>query len=81
MVGKQPFMQTSRGPQVTPQAPQFLRSVLVLTQAPLHSVSPAAQPLMHCPFKHASEPRHALPQPPQFIGSTRGSTQALPQVS
>ena len=58
-----------------PQPPQFCGSVLVVTQAPLHRMVPAAQLKPQVPPVQIAEPEpnrgpgQTWPQEPQFIGS------------
>lgn len=61
---------------VAPQPPQFARSLVVSTHAPLQSVVPAGQ--VHAPATHVVPPVQASPQPPQFWLSVLGSTQEAP---
>jgi hypothetical protein len=64
--------------QTAPQAPQWFRSVLVLTQLPLHSVWPLGQ-AQWLP-EQIWPPVQALPQLPQLPGLLVRSTQAPPQL-
>jgi hypothetical protein len=57
--------------QQTPLAPQTLLAHCVLV---VH-FPPGATP--HAPLEQASPTGHALPQPPQFMGSVVGLTQPL----
>ena len=66
-------------PQVFPQAPQFVGSVLVSEQRPLHTVCPPRH--AHVPPAQIWLPAHAFPQPPQLPASFSGSTQLPLQVS
>jgi hypothetical protein len=53
-----------------PQAPQFLAFVVRSTQAFMHCVCPAAQPIEHAPPTHVVPPRHTFAHAPQLRGST-----------
>jgi hypothetical protein len=55
--------------QAVAQAPQWAGSVFRSTQAPLHSVSPAAQVCWHVPPLQVWPAAQAVPQVPQFFGS------------
>jgi len=63
---------------MVPQAPQFMASTLVSTQAPLQAVSPLSQ--AHLLLLQCCPTVQATPQAPQFRSSSRTSTQAAPQV-
>src|SRR5207237_1025609 len=63
--------------QALPQAPQFARSVLGLTQAGPHAVSPFGH--AHAPAAQNWPIGHALPQPPQFAASVAVLTHCPPQ--
>ena len=60
--------------QETPQAPQFLPSLLVSVQVAPQAVWLAAQVVAHLPSEHLCPSAHALPQAPQFAGSLCAST-------
>jgi hypothetical protein len=61
--------------QATPQPPQFMRLVWVLTQAPPQAFSPMGQE--HIPMTQLWPAEHTVPQVPQFIPSDVTSTQAI----
>lgn len=65
--------------QAAPQAPQFERSVWVLTHAPEHTLSGAAHVAAHAPLLQAWPAAHAWVQPPQCRGSLVVSTHCPPQ--
>jgi len=84
-----PLEHTCPAPQRVPQAPQWLRSVLVSTQ-----ISPAVPPSSLCPGQAVCMPGqsvrhmpatqrwvspHRTPQAPQLAGSTWSNTQVAPQ--
>jgi len=48
--------------------PQFLLSLLVSVQTPLHTFSVDLQPAEQALLLHTSPVAHALPQVPQFLG-------------
>jgi hypothetical protein len=56
-------------------------SVLVLTQAPLHSVCPAMQFCTHMPLLHTVPIGQMLPHIPQFSGSVDVLTQTPEQLA
>ena len=58
-----PGVQRFGGLQTVPQAPQLLLLIVVSTQMPLQSVSPAGH--LHWPAWHVSPPVQALPHLPQ----------------
>jgi len=64
--------------QFVPQAPQFFGFSERLTQTPLHSVVPAAQP--HAPWRQSFVAAHVVPHAPQLLGSLCLSTHDLPHV-
>jgi hypothetical protein len=79
-----PAWQTLPAPQELPQLPQFLSSVWVFTQAPLHLVYGVLQSKLHVPPEQTGKPfvgagSQLAPHPPQF-GSCIGSTQKLPHL-
>jgi hypothetical protein len=51
-----------------PQPPQFWLSLVVSTQAPVHSVWVAEQPVLHIPLLHTWLAAHLVPHPPQSTG-------------
>ena len=53
--------------QTLPQLPQFLGSVLVLTQVPLQLVCPAGQTTIQTPLEQISPLGQALPHKPQLL--------------
>jgi hypothetical protein len=63
------------------QAPQWAGSVLRSTQAPLHSVSPAAQVCWQVPPLQVWPAAQAVPHVPQFLGSVEVlvQTAAVPE--
>src|SRR5436190_10224269 len=64
--------------QVTPQAPQLVRSLTnTLVHLPLQSSRPGAQ--MHEPRTQFRPAPHTTPQPPQFCGSLKVEMQPCPQ--
>jgi hypothetical protein len=72
-----PALQASPALQVTPQPPQFLGSVVRVTQLLLQLVVPGRQ--RHWPFWQVPVPQ-LLPQAPQLSGSTWVKVQAPAQV-
>jgi len=72
--------QTSPAAQVVPQAPQFLGSLTVSTQAAPHLVAPPAQLMAHWPMEQTSPAAQAVLQAPQFLGSLAVSTHAVPHI-
>jgi hypothetical protein len=64
--------------QTWPQAPQFLGSVCVLTQLPLHRVWPPLQ--LQTPLTHAAPFGHTLPHFPQLAALVWVSTHAPAQL-
>ncbi len=69
-----PDMQPSPLAHARPQLPQFLGSLLVFTQLPLHTVAPAGQ--LQLPPEQVVPPPQFLLQPPQLAGSVAVFTQA-----
>src|SRR5438046_1247075 len=76
--------------QAMPHAPQFAGSASSCASQPLRStLSQLPQPALHAPIVHACMAQagvafatlHALPQPPQWLGSAAGSTQRPAQQS
>lgn len=65
--------------QAVPQAPQLATLALRSTHADEHAVVPDGQTLTHTPPEQASVFAQAMLQPPQLLGSVRGSMQAFPQ--
>jgi len=61
----------------TPHAPQWVASIVVSTQAPLHTVWPLGQ--AQRPAVHRWSSGQTMPQPPQWVGSVVADTQASPQ--
>jgi len=59
-----------------PQAPQWLLSIVVFTQVPVHSVS--APPQRHIPLVHTWPDPHAVPHAPQLVELLIVSTQIPP---
>lgn len=57
---------------MVPQVPQLFTSSMVLTQAPLQSMSPVWQ--THAPAVHTAPVPQAIPQPPQLAASVMMST-------
>ncbi len=55
--------------------PQCAALPVMSTQAPLHSVSPGAQPFWHWPSEHTNPAPQAMPQVPQLSGSDIVSVQ------
>jgi len=70
--------QTCPEGQALPHAPQLFGSPLVFVQVPLHGFSPVGQLMAQCPSLQASPAPQIVPQPPQFAGSERKFTQAMP---
>jgi hypothetical protein len=70
--------------QMLPQAPQLLRSVLVLTHVLPHLVKPLLQVKLHVPALHVAVAlagaTQTLPQLPQFCASVCTLTQLLPHL-
>jgi hypothetical protein len=66
--------------QATPQSPQLLTLVFVLTQLPLQLVSPLAQLTTHCPPEQTFSAPQALPQAPQWLTSLLRSAQVPSQL-
>src|SRR5207249_2506366 len=64
--------------QTTPQPPQLLGSLDVLTHAPPHLVVPPLHVSVQLPETHASPAAHAWPQLPQFAESLERSTHDAP---
>jgi len=54
-----------------PQAPQLVTSFVRFAQRSPHTAPPAGQPQL--PPEQTLPVGHALPQPPQFLGSFNGS--------
>jgi hypothetical protein len=48
------------------QLPQWLTSVVSLTQLPPQLASPAPHVVVHAPDEHTLPPPHVVPHPPQF---------------
>jgi hypothetical protein len=61
-----------------PQAPQWLKLVWRLMQAPLHRVIPAGH--AHVPAAQVAPVGHALVHEPQFLGSLDKLTHAPPHT-
>ena len=72
-------MQDSPAAHARPHRPQLSWLVPVLTQTPLHSVSPVGQELVQVPSEQAWLAEQALPQRPQFEASTLVSTHSPEQ--
>jgi hypothetical protein len=68
---------TSR--QVVPQAPQFVASVAVFTQAEPQAVRPVVQVSTHAPLLHTRPAAQALLHAPQWAGLLRMSRHTPPQ--
>src|SRR5262249_22526178 len=71
-----PPAQPSPAPQVWPQVPQFLLSVVLSTQLLPQIERPGRQVALHRPPEQARLPVHVMPQPPQFRGSLTVAMQA-----
>jgi hypothetical protein len=69
---------TSPGSHTLPQLLQFIGSLNVSTQAPLHSVVPLAQFTAHAEFEQTCPLGHGIAQPPQLLESIVVLTQAVP---
>lgn len=61
-----------------PQAPQFVGSLSVSTQPPLHADSSAAQLSLHAPREQTWGATHAVLHPPQFAALLPRSTRPVP---
>jgi hypothetical protein len=59
---------------VVPHVPQFMLSLVVLTQASLQSVSPAPQSPAQSPEEQTSPAAHALSHAPQWAGFDASAT-------
>src|SRR5690349_16142762 len=70
-----PITHVPPSPHALSQAPQWLGSICVSTQAPSHSVRPP-QSSVQAPIEQTWLGVQALPQPPQSCGSVCVSTQA-----
>jgi len=67
--------------QAVPQAPQFIRSVLMSTQPPEHSVSPPVQESLQAPSEHTCPAGHTVPHAPQLATSLPVSMQVPPHAA
>ena len=61
-----------------PHAPQFIGSVVVETQAPLHRINPGGQLSVHTPPTQMRPAPQRLPQVPQFSRSVIKVAHTLP---
>lgn len=63
--------------QAVPQAPQFCRSVCVLTQLCPHFIRPVAQLVVHALSEHTAPFMQTVPHEPQLAASALRFTQPL----
>jgi hypothetical protein len=79
-----PFAHTCVAAHAFPQAPQFLGSFVVATQALPHVDDPVLHVISHCPAWHRgppfAAPRQTLPQEPQLVMSVAGFVQPPPHT-
>jgi hypothetical protein len=76
-----PFLQRSPWSHVTPQAPQFLSSLVVSMHLPAQLDWPGGQDVTQMPSWHSAPlPPHIVVQSPQCALSCARSTQALPHA-
>ena len=76
---QRPLRQVCPAPHASPQPPQFIASVSVLTHASPHGSRSVGQSVTHAPRAHTLPAGQATPQPPQFAESVSTEVQVPAQ--